>query len=269
LGHIQKKSNPSAIEMKQLTKKTSFRIARYLERERLIERDAENCYLADDALIDNEMTTHQGHSTQYRIAVGPHAGQKVFTLKTLSALPDEQNDALGKADGFSLHPGVSAKANERRKLERLCRYISRPAVSEQRLTLMGPGKIRYGLKTPYRNGTTHIFFGPLDFISKLAALVPVPRVNLVRYHGIFAPHHAHRAEVVNKKDDKKQFTQEEEKKSEAEYRASMTWAARLKRVFDFDIKVCTFCGGAVKIIACIEGTQRKNPQKCLISSDKF
>ena len=99
----------------------------------------------------------------------------------------------------------------------------------------------------------HIFsFGPLDFISKLAALVPVPRVNLVRYHGIFAPHHARRAEVVNKKDDKKQLTQVEEKKSEAEYRASITWAARLKRVFDFDIKVCAFCGGAVKVIACIE-----------------
>src|SRR5262249_433575 len=124
-----------------------------------------NCYLADDALTDNEMTTHQGYSTQYRIAVGPHAGQKVFTLKTLSALPDEQNDALGKVDGFSLHSGVSAKANERRKLERLCRYISRPAVSEQRLA-MESGKIRYELKTPYRNGTTHIFFEPLDCATR-------------------------------------------------------------------------------------------------------
>ncbi len=88
---FQPVKNPSAIEMKQLTKKISLRIARYLERERLIERDAENCYLVDDAFTDNEMTTHQGYSTQYRIAVGPHAGQKVFTLKTLSALQIQPN----------------------------------------------------------------------------------------------------------------------------------------------------------------------------------
>jgi hypothetical protein len=244
--------NPSAVDMGQVTKKISFRIARYLEREKLIERDAKNCYLADDVLTDNEMTTHQGYSVQYRIAVGPHAGEKVFTLKTLP-MPDElQNNVLGKIDGFSLHSGVAIKAYERSKLERLCRYISRPAVAEQRLSLTESSNIRYELKTPYRNGTTHIFFEPLDFISKLAALVPVPRVNLTRYHGIFAPHHSHRAEIVNTKDDKKQYTQAEGVKSEIVKRVKMTWAQRLKRVFDIDIKICAFCGGTVKIISCIE-----------------
>jgi hypothetical protein len=93
----------------------------------------------------------------------------------------------------------------------------------------------------------------LDFISKLAALVPVPRVNLTRYHGI-VPHHSRRKEVViESKDDKKQTnTQAEDMKAEIENRFRMTWAQRLKRVFDIDIKVCVFCGGAVKIIACIE-----------------
>ena len=138
-------------------------------------------------------------------------------------------------------------------MERLCRYISRPAVSEERLSLTESGKIRYELKNSYRNGTTHIIFDPLDFISKLAALVPVPRVNLTRYHGIFAPHHAHRAEIVNTTDKKKQLnTQAENVKSEIEKRASMTWAQRLKRVFNIDINVCEACGGAVKVIACIE-----------------
>ena len=32
----------------------------------------------------------------------------------------------------------------------------------------------------------------------------------------------------------------------------MTWAQRLKRVFNIDITTCNHCGGAVKIIACIE-----------------
>ena len=89
----------------------------------------------------------------------------------------------------------------------------------------------------------------MDFISKLAALVPIPRVNLTRYYGIFAPHHAHRAKVVNMTVDNNQTnTQAEDVKHEAAKRARMTWGERLKRVFDIDIKVCEACGGAVKII---------------------
>ena len=82
--------------------------------------------------------------------------------------------------GFSLHAGVAAKAHQRQKLERLARYISRPAVSERRLSLTPNGNVRYQLKTPYRDGTTHVIFQPLDFIARLAALVPKPRVNLTR-----------------------------------------------------------------------------------------
>lgn len=53
--------------------------------------------------------------------------------------------------------------------------------------------MRYQLKTPYRDGTTHVIFEPLDFIARLAALVPKPRVNLTRFHGVFAPNSRHRA----------------------------------------------------------------------------
>jgi hypothetical protein len=56
--------------------------------------------------------------------------------------------------------------------------------------------VRYELKTPYLDGTTHVIFKPLAFISKLAALVPKPRANLTRYHGVFAPNSKHRALVT-------------------------------------------------------------------------
>ena len=65
----------------------------------------------------------------------------------------------------------------------IVRTITRPAVSTERLSLTAPGLIHYRLKTPYRDGTTHGVFEPLDFIARLAALVPNPRVNLTRYHG--------------------------------------------------------------------------------------
>ena len=44
--------------------------------------------------------------------------------------------------------------------------------------------------------STHVVFEPLDFLAKLAALVPRPRVNLTHYHGVFAPDSAHRALVT-------------------------------------------------------------------------
>jgi hypothetical protein len=56
--------------------------------------------------------------------------------------------------------------------------------------------VRYTLKTPYRDGTTHVYFNPLDFIARLAALVAKPRVNLTRYHGVFAPNSKLRWQVT-------------------------------------------------------------------------
>ena len=73
---------------------------------------------------------------------------------------------VGEVAGFSLHAGVAARANERTKLERLCRYITRPAVSTKRLSLTRNGQVRYELKTPWRNGTTHVIFEPLDFMYR-------------------------------------------------------------------------------------------------------
>ena len=61
-----------------LTHKISLRIARYLERSRLIERDAETFYLTEDALDESEMFKYQGHSIQYRISVRPHQNANIL-----------------------------------------------------------------------------------------------------------------------------------------------------------------------------------------------
>ena len=65
-----------------------------------------------------------------------------------------------------------------------------------RLSLSSTGKVVYTLKTPYRDGTTQVAFEPVDFIARLAALVPKPRVNLTRYHGVLAPNHRWRGLVT-------------------------------------------------------------------------
>jgi len=242
---------PLSAELTQLAHTIAHRVGRYLERQGLLERDAENSYLAGDAVDDGPMNQLLGHSIAYRVAVGPQAGRKVFTLQTLPACgPEDQfGDTVGKVAGFSLHAGVAVKAHERQKLERLCRYISRPAVSEKRLSLTANGNVRYRLKTPYRDGTTHVIFEPLDFIARLAALVPKPRVNLTRFHGVFAPNSKHLALVTPARRGKGNKAKvSDEVQTPAERRTAMTWAQRLKRVFNIDIETCRECGGPVKVI---------------------
>jgi hypothetical protein len=247
---------PTSDELTQLTHTIVQRIARCLERQGLLVRDADNSYLtahAVDSADDDPMHHLLGYSITYRIAVGPQQGRKVFTLQTLPDCRADDSCARtpGNLAGFSLHADVATKAHERDKLERLCRYIARPAVSTQRLSLTRNGQIRYQLKTPYHDGTTHVIFEPLDFIARLVALVPRPRVNLTRYHGVFAPHSKYRALVTPAMGGSKRPASGD-KQTPAERRASMTWAQRLKRVFHIDIQTCSECGGEVRIIASIE-----------------
>jgi len=229
---------PTKGELTRLTHTIAQRVGRYLERQGLLERDTGDIYLtqeAVDASDDDPSNQLLGSSITYRIAVGPQQGRKALTLQTL---PDCESDdpfssTLGEVAGFSLHAGVATKANEREKLERLCRYITRPPVSTKRLSMTRNGRVRYELKTPWRNGTTHVIFEPLDFISRLVSLVPKPRVNLTRFHGVFAPNSKYRAKVTpaSRGKRKKSYSADEADQSAAEKRASMTWAKRLKRVF--------------------------------------
>ena len=121
-------------------------------------------------------------------------------------------------------------------------------------------------------GATHVIFEPLDFmyrmygmpraqgcagaaISRLVSLIPKPRVNLTRFHGVFAPNSKHRVLVTPAKrgrGKKIKTPDDAQDQTPAEKRASMTWAQRLKRVFDIDIETCSECGGEVRIIASIE-----------------
>ncbi|WP_246261117.1 transposase [Alteromonas ponticola] len=221
--------------------------------------------------IDDEdsLLPLQASSVNYRIAVGKDAGKKVFILQTLPAKDHYNYGQLAKISGFSLHAGVFADADQPDKLERLSRYIARPAVSEQRLSLTTAGNVRCKLKTPYIEGTTHVFFSPIDFISKITALVPPPRLNLTRYYGVLAPNANVRAEITaSQRGRNSPRLAEDLKDSGKPYHArSMSWAQRLKRVFNIGITICEACeSNNVKIIACI--TQPAIINKILMHLDK-
>jgi hypothetical protein len=125
-------------------------------------------------------------------------------------------------------------------------------VSVQRLDLTAQGQVRYRLKTPYRDGTTHIVLEPLDFIARLAALVPPPRVHLTRFHGVFAAHAALRAAITpaGRGTGAQQRAAAAQRPTPVHIR--MNWARRLKRVFAIEIERCVRCGGRLNVIASIE-----------------
>jgi hypothetical protein len=244
---------PTTTELNTLVHKLSQRVARFLTKQGLLVEDIDNSYLNLDGLAPDPMQDLHGHSITYRVALGAQRGKKVFTLQTLPAqVDDDSSSQVGSMAGFSLHAGVATRGNEREKLERVCRYIARPALSEKRLTITGNGNVRYQLKTPYRDGTTHVIFTPLDFMAKLAALVPKPRVNLTRFFGVFAPNSQYRMTITKEKKAQSRTTPDKGNKTVIEKRHSMTWAKRLKRVFNIDIETCEACQGQVKVIACIE-----------------
>lgn len=78
----------------------------------------------------------------------------------------------------------------------MCNYGARGPLSLERLSALPDGRLAYRMKRPSPTGQTHLVFAPVAFLRRLAALVPPPRANLVRYFGVFAPNARVRPRVV-------------------------------------------------------------------------
>jgi len=106
----------------------------------------------------------------------PPGRPKVLAWKdpslSLASSESPQSPGCVSAQGFSLHADTYCGPQQRQKLERLCRYITRPTLSQKRLRRTPAGDVVFQLKTPYREGTTHLVMTPLEFLQRLASLVP-------------------------------------------------------------------------------------------------
>jgi hypothetical protein len=234
---------PQPDELVKLLDSLSRRIVRLLERRGPLIADP--VHPALDLEAGTALDQIQAASSQYRIAVGPHAGHKALTLYSVPPVDDTTYPGLlAQMAGFSLHAATVCETHQRTRLERLCRYITRPPLATKRLSVDTRGRVVYRYKRPFRDGSTHVVLEPLDFIARLAALVPRPRFNLTRFHGVFAPNCKHRARIVP---HRPRGTVDN-----ANPTAPMSWMQRLKRVFDIDITTCPDCGGTLRVMACIE-----------------
>jgi Putative transposase len=131
-------------------------------------------------------------SVMQRIAFGERAGQPVRRIGSGFGYEGESPALTGprcaSVHGFSLHAHTQVPAHRRDQLERLLRYTARGAVALERLEEAANGELVYRFTKPWSDGTTGITLSPLELLEKLAALVPLLRVHLVRYGGCLAPH---------------------------------------------------------------------------------
>jgi hypothetical protein len=242
---------PTRQELEQVLNKIITKIAKLLERKGIIVKEEPSFQL--EISDDDSFARLQAGAVHYRFALGPNKGKKAFTLRTL---PEQDHNAtiglVANNSGFSLHAGVVVAGSDKQKLEKLCRYIARPAIALERLSLNANGQVVYSLKKPYSDGTTHIVMTPLELLERLAAIIPRPRVHLTRFHGVLAPHFKHRKLVVPappKPQPELELLPNQDQKAT---KARISWARLLKRVFDIDVSTCHLCGGKAKIIAAIE-----------------
>ena len=117
----------------------------------------------------------------------------------------------------------------------------------ERLEEAAHGDLVYTCTKPWSDGTTGMTLSPLELLEKLAALVPLPRVHLVRYGGCLAPHSSRRGAITP---TPRQQGVEGDDATTGSPRWS--WARLLKRVFALDMATCPLCRqGSLRMIAAI------------------
>jgi hypothetical protein len=188
-------------------------------------------------------------SVQGVAALGRAAGTRAQRLGRMTSTADPRALAAWQArqEGFDLHAGVRVGAGRRERLERVCHYVLRPPVSQDRLTVTQAGHVRLALRHTWSDGTTHLEFEPVAFLERLAVLVPRPRVNLILYHGVLAPRAAWRSAIVPRG-----APPPDDAAGQAGGTSGWRWAALMRRTLGFDVLACSRCGGRLRLIAVIE-----------------
>jgi hypothetical protein len=189
--------------------------------------------------------------------LGPMRGRPVIKLGVLltkyvaGARERVQRGGMlcANIDGFDLHGRIAFGAAQRERLEELVRYCARPPLANDRLERRSDGRYVLRLKTRWRDGTTHLVFEPIELMERLAAQIPKPRINLVLYAGVLAPHSKWRAEAVC---FARPTALPDRPATETQTRAEReTWSELMRLTFGLDVLACPRCGGRLKHVATI------------------
>jgi hypothetical protein len=210
---------------------------------------------------------HQAIVTREAIAkVQAEVRERVLRLfKRRKLLSPEDVDMMRQWEhegGFSLNADVTVAAQDRAGLERLLRYCARPIFASERLQWIEKDqRLVYRLPKPRPDGQTVLYLTPMEFLDKLAVLIPPPRKHRHRYHGVLAPNAPLRQAVTAYarlpmgddavSADQAPVTNEDrsETGTKTPFYAASLWAMLIARIYEVFPLVCPQCGDELKIVA--------------------
>ena len=205
----------------------------------------------ESPIMDQEplLAEVMGASIQQKIATGERAGKPVRRVGSWGdsdEKPRMEGPLCASLGGFSLHSNVFIEQKKPEKFEKLVRYMARGPVANSRIYRDDNGDIGYMLKTPWSDGTFAIRLSALEFIEKLVALIPPPRIHMTRLSGVLAPNHAWRSRVVPPR-----VESESSGNKAVPAQRRLSWHELLKRIFKIDLSICSLCSGKVRFIAAV------------------
>jgi hypothetical protein len=212
----------------------------------LEESEDESAKLAQDQPV---LASCYAAAAEGKVLLGDRAGQRTTRLvRPEDARADEPAAVIA---GFNVHAKVAIPAGDLARLERLCRYLARPPLAQERLTALADGRLRYEMKRPWRDGTYAVVLEPLELMSRLAAMVPPQRFHMIRFHGVVSSHSSLRSRVVPEpppesgvKSREVQLSLSFDEESAAPSRRP--WAWLLRHVFQLDVTSCPQCNAEMR-----------------------
>jgi putative transposase/transposase-like zinc-binding protein len=231
---------PTQRDVEKICATIARRVRRLLARRGLADESAADALAEQEPLLSGVCAA----SIQGLVATGDRAGgavQRVGDQVEEDEPSPRPSRLCAQVAGFNLEAAVVVPARDRRRLETLCKYISRPPIAADRLSELSDGRLSYELKKRWSDGTTHVLFRPTELIEKLVALVPAPQKNLLRYHGVLAARARLRPQVVAAARPDPIVLEEAPAPGPVTPPRPgryMSWADLLKMVFQFDVLCC-------------------------------
>ena len=150
-----------------MVKKISDRIVRYLRKRGYLEEAFDDSLQFDNPAFAKML----GASTKNLIAFGPNRNREIRKFIGPGWGYEDDSPVLSSklcaaVNGFSLHAMTSIKSFQRKRLEGLCKYVLRPPIAIERLSLLGNGDVFYRLKKRWADGTSHIIYNAYPLTSR-------------------------------------------------------------------------------------------------------
>jgi len=246
------------------------RLLRYLIRHHVVEDDeGETRFLADD-LQEREPALAQLAAAA--VAGLPPAGPELRRKPLTVVLPASDGPKVVRPlciedGGFSLHAASRVGAEDDLGRTNLFKYVLRPPIAQEHVTLTEDGLVAIQLKKPFRDGTVSVEMDPLSLVSRLAASVHPPRFHSIRYGGILAAHAKLRPFVIPPPPPETTTAPGAQdachslpmakppKPRPATHRCGYVPWQRLMQKLGIDVETCPRCGGKMKVIALVRDPQ--------------